>query len=157
MSKQMITILILSIVVIIATIVILGLSPFSKGEWEGVSERAQISINDQVLDVYISKTEIDRMQGLSDISLEELDADGMLFLFDDSQDRVFWMKDMNFSLDIIWIDQGSVVKIEIDIQKFDQRGDITRMHSDPYAVDKVLELPAGGVDKYHIEVGQRVY
>lgn len=153
----MIIILLLTIIVVIGMILGLGLSPYSKGEWEGVAEKTQISINDQKLEVYVADTELERMKGLSGIGLEEFDADGMLFEFDDKAERYFWMKDMNFNLDIIWIANDQIVKIETGINPIDEQGNITNMDSRPYAVDKVLELPAGGVDKYQLEVGQGIF
>jgi len=48
---------------------------------------------------------------------EELPYDeGMLFVFDDSKKRSFWMSNMQFSLDIIWIDsQVNIVHIEKNV------------------------------------------
>ncbi|KKR22682.1 MAG: hypothetical protein UU40_C0006G0030 [Candidatus Uhrbacteria bacterium GW2011_GWD2_41_121] len=165
----MIIILVFIVVAIIGTIISFGLSPFSKGEWDvplrssaerrvgGVAEKTQISINNQTLEVYIANTELDRMQGLSDVVFEEFDADGMLFEFEDQAERYFWMKDMMFALDIVWIVNDQIVKIETAIDPLNDQGNITNMDSQPYAVDKVLELPAGGVDKYQVEVGQRIF
>ena len=67
------------------------------------------------------------------------------------------MKDMMFALDIVWIANDQIVKIETAIDPLNDQGNITNMDSQPYAVDKVLELPAGGVDKYQVEVGQRIF
>lgn len=36
-------------------------------------------------------------------------GDGMLFVFDTSAVRGFWMKDMNFPIDIVWIDNSRKV------------------------------------------------
>ena len=42
---------------------------------------------------------------------------GMLFKFEDEDLHRFWMKDMKFNLDIIWMDkQGKVVFIAPDLQ-----------------------------------------
>jgi len=153
----MIIILGFIVVAIIGTIISFGLSPFSKGEWEGVSERTKILINDQILDVLVADNEADRRQGLSDVVFEEFDADGMLFEFEDQAERYFWMKDMMFALDIVWIANDQIVKIETAIDPLNDQGNITNMDSQPYAVDKVLELPAGGVDNYQVEVGQRIF
>ncbi len=56
-----------------------------------------------------------RERGLS--GRESLDADqGMLFIFDEEGSYGFWMKDMNFSLDLVWIDgQKRVVGVTEDV------------------------------------------
>lgn len=45
------------------------------------------------------------------------DNSGMLFVFDDSSiERCFWMKDMNFAIDMVWLDSDKkVVHIENDV------------------------------------------
>ena len=42
---------------------------------------------------------------------------GMLFVFDHPGEQCFWMKDMQFSLDMVWLDaQQKIVKIEQNIR-----------------------------------------
>lgn len=50
-----------------------------------------------------------RQEGLS--GKETLPSDrGMLFIFDDSSiDNCFWMKDMNFSIDMVWMNENREV------------------------------------------------
>ncbi len=55
--------------------------------------------------VDVANTPKARTQGLSGrASLKE--DEGMLFIFDSSGIYTFWMKDMNFPIDIIWINQN---------------------------------------------------
>lgn len=66
----------------------------------------------------------------------------MLFVFPDSQQRSFWMQDMLYSIDIVWLDQGRVVAVDSDLplpgEAADQ--DLPRFIS-PQPVDMVLEIP----------------
>ena len=66
----------------------------------------------------------------------------MLFVFPDSQQRSFWMQDMLYSIDIVWVDQGRVVAVDSDLplpgEAADQ--DLPRFIS-PQPVDMVLEIP----------------
>lgn len=89
-----------------------------------------------------------RKQGLS--GRESLaDNQGMLFDFHGSAERCMWMKDMNFSIDMIWLDeQKKVVAIEEDISPD------TYPRSFCAKAAYVLELDAGQVDEAHIRVGQ---
>ncbi len=132
-----------------------NLSPLWKGELEGVQDKTQISINDVEIEVYVARTEDHRHQGLSNIELEEFDVDGMLFIFEDFEQRTFWMEDMKFAIDIVWMHDGLIVKTEENIPIPNNDG-ISYMYSEPFEVDAVLELPVGGVDKYNIEVDEHI-
>ena len=107
----------------------------------------QIGIHDEVIEVFVADTIAEYAQGLSDQTLEEFPVDGMLFLFDDKQERRFWMNDMHFTIDIVWIENGYVVKTEEQILPPDlSDGGVQYMYSSPYEIDWVLELPTGGVE-----------
>lgn len=56
-----------------------------------------------------------RQQGLS--GRESIgDDEGMLFVFDDVSEHCFWMKDMNFSLDMIWLNEDKeIINIHRDV------------------------------------------
>jgi uncharacterized membrane protein (UPF0127 family) len=57
------------------------------------------------------RTKDEKVRGLS--GRPGLEADRrMLFMFDRSQPISIWMKEMHFSLDIVWIGEGRVVQIE---------------------------------------------
>jgi len=118
-------------------------------------DRTQIIIDDYQFDVYVAQTSLEHTQGLSNIDLTEFDADGMLFVFDDSTQRTFWMKDMEFSIDIIWIQDGWIVKTEENVPAPKDQN-VRYMHSEPFEVNAVLEFPAGTVDKYGIDSNQKV-
>jgi len=61
-----------------------------------------IKIADKILKVELALTPEARQQGLS--GREKLKEDeGMFFVFNHMDKYSFWMKDMNFALDIIWI------------------------------------------------------
>lgn len=117
---------------------------------------AHITINDQILTVLIADTSAKQRQGLSGIDFDAFDKDGMLFVFDDQKERTFWMNEMLFDLDIVWIRNGQIAKIEENIVTPGEGGEIRYMHSEPHEVDMVLELPAGGVDKYDLAIGQAI-
>lgn len=65
----------------------------------------QVRIGGRVIDVDLADTPALQQQGLSGV--ERLDeGTGMLFVFEETAPRPFWMKDMNFPIDIIWIDEN---------------------------------------------------
>lgn len=78
---------------------------------------------------------------------------GMLFMFDRDDYYRMWMRDMHYSLDIIWMsEQGIIMHIEKNISPDTYPHAFTA--DDPARM--VLELPAGFIDQHEITVGQRV-
>lgn len=96
-----------------------------------------------------------RTRGLSGWGLDDFSAnyDGMLFVFPDYEERNFWMKGMKFPLDIIWLRDGKIMKMERNIEIFDESGQVNRMNSMPFQVNQVLEMPAGKIDEYGFIIG----
>ncbi|MEK7105522.1 MAG: DUF192 domain-containing protein [Patescibacteria group bacterium] len=94
-------------------------------------------------------------QGLSGHK-ELTDDQGMLFVFDDLIARTFWMKDMTFAIDIIWIYDGRVVGIEKSMQPPAASDGTIYVASSPEPVDHVLEVAAGWSDRHGVQVGQGV-
>jgi uncharacterized membrane protein (UPF0127 family) len=76
---------------------------------------------------------------------------GMLFLMPKADYLRFWMKGMQFSIDIIWIEQGRVVGCEKNISPKDER-----IFTSPTMAGLVLETPAGFCDKYNISVNDAI-
>ena len=111
--------------------------------------RDTIMIDDIELTVQIADTDHRRADGL--MFQEELPYDeGMLFIFDDSKKRTFWMSNMLFSLDIIWIDsQGKIVHIDKDIPPCNTEA-CPRYDGGGQEVKYVLEVTAGFVDEFKI-------
>ena len=87
----------------------------------------------------------DRQQGLSGRETMAQDT-GMLFVFEEEQPLHFWMKDMRFPLDIIWIDgQCRLLGVSADVPTPPpnaENADIPRAQS-PSPARFVLELNAG--------------
>ena len=56
----------------------------------------------------VAETDRDREQGLS--GRANLGADtGMIFVFDEPDQYGFWMKDMKFPIDILWLDRDKKI------------------------------------------------
>jgi hypothetical protein len=113
----------------------------------------KLFINGTEIEAEIADNFFLRMKGLSGRkSLEE--GRGMLFIFNDSAVRSFWMKDMNFPIDIIWINGDKVVGFAENAPVPDKNG-IPSFKS-PEPVDKALELPAGSVQGIGIKAGDEI-
>lgn len=108
-----------------------------------------IKINDSSFQVEIVNTPETRQQGLSG-KANLPDGTGMFFIFETPDKYGFWMKDMNFAIDIVWIDENlRIVDVELDVlpETFPQ------IFYPNKAVKYVLELPAGTIAKYRIDIG----
>src|ERR671913_1487794 len=80
---------------------------------------------------------------------------GMLFLFEGPAPRTFWMRGMQFCIDIVWIENG-VIQGAAESVCPEPAGtadaDLTSYVS-PTPVSYVLEVPAGWLDTYDLGVG----
>lgn len=82
-----------------------------------------------------------------------LDSDrGMLFLFDDLSRPAFWMKDMDFPIDIVWLRDGTVVGIESDLQPTTVENPPSVRPNDD--INQVLEVNAGFALRHGLKPGQ---
>jgi uncharacterized membrane protein (UPF0127 family) len=115
----------------------------------------KIKIGDNELNVEVVKGSVSLKKGLSD--RDEIGSDGMLFILDSEQKIAFWMKDMRFALDMIWIKDGKVIEISRDVPIPEAREDkMLTLYSPKDSVDQVLEVNAGESEKLGITVGDEV-
>jgi len=80
---------------------------------------------------------------------------GMLFVFEKRKQHGFWMKDMEFPLDIIWLDNHRIAYILRNVQPA-KSGVIPPVMTPPVAVNFVLEIDAGRADELKLQVGQHL-
>lgn len=113
-----------------------------------------IIIGDTVVTVEIADTPVSRAQGLS--GRDSLPADqGMYFPLEQSARHSFWMKDMRFPLDIIWIREGKIVDISENVPY--PAGDqppATVQPKEP--ADAVLEVNAGFTERHGLKIGDEI-
>lgn len=113
-----------------------------------------VTINSHSIFVEVAKTPHEKARGLS--NRESLGPSmGMLFIFDGDDRPVFWMKDMSFSLDLIWINKfNRIVDIKENLLPCTQNR-CTR-YSARIPVKYVLEVNSGWVQKNDIKLGDEV-
>ena len=104
------------------------------------------------LKIEIADDPIEQSQGLS--NRESLASDcGMLFIFPQPTMPGFWMKDMKFSLDLIWIDANSEI---VEITKNVSPTTYPKSFTPPSPIKYVLEVNAGWADENDINTGDEV-
>lgn len=116
---------------------------------EGLKIEA-IKLGSVLVNVEVADTDAARSQGLSDRT-SLADGNGMLFVFGPPQTPGFWMKDMNFSLDMVWVGvDNSIIKIDKNVAA----STYPAVFYPPKIVKVVIELPAGFTDANTIKVGE---
>lgn len=112
--------------------------------------RVLILPNGKRLNLEVRDDEIGRVQGLSGrSSLSESSA--MLFVFDIESDRYcFWMKDMKFDIDILWLDSKKRI---VDAKYAASPSSYPEEFCPKSAARYVLELPAGQALKNGLIIG----
>jgi uncharacterized protein len=117
--------------------------------------QVNVTVNHQILIADISATNELRTKGLSvKDALSEDEA--MLFVFDVEGEHRFWMKDMKFPIDIIWISNDKiVVDIENNLQPC-HSGVLCSIYEPDGNSLYVLETVGGFASKYGIVKGTPV-
>lgn len=106
------------------------------------------------IQVEIADTPTKTMQGL--MYRESMDANnGMLFLFSDSQQRTFWMKNTLIPLDIVWIDnQQRIVGVAQNVSPC--QADPCPHYPSVQNVQYVLEVNAGIINQLQWQIGEQL-
>ena len=116
----------------------------------GLPQVGTITLGSNTLQVEIAATPKQWEQGLSGRATLDATA-GMLFRFPEVHVPVFWMKDMRFPLDMIWIDNDTVVDITANVPA--PTSPTLPTYSPKQEVDTVLEVNAGYAENHKIKLG----
>ena len=118
--------------------------------------KAEVMINEKTVQVLLADNSRRWYKGLSD--KKDLGKyDGMLFVFPQSGRHTMVMRDMNFSLDILWIQDSIIVEIIKDIKP--QPNTANSALKQYYSIkdaNRVFEVESGYVDKNNIKVGDSI-
>lgn len=115
-----------------------------------ISEEKKIVVGGREFSVEIAADAASRQKGLGGREKLCLEC-GMLFVFEKIEKHSFWMKDMRFSLDILWIADKKVVFMAENVPL-----ELLTKISPLVAADRVLEINAGLCAQYGIKVGTEV-
>lgn len=119
-----------------------------------ITDTVRVLIAEKVkIPVYIADNEIKRIKGLSGKKSIPNDY-GMFFIFDRSDYQNIWMKDMLFSIDIIWIDENNKI---VHIEKNISPSSYPRIFTAPTKALFVLELNSGMSSVYDLKVGGLIF
>lgn len=111
-----------------------------------------IQVGETIVAVVVADEENERIQGLSGMEMLPPNQ-GMLFIYDQPSYYTFWMKEMRFPLDFIWINNGYVVDITTDIQPPSYEDEPPNTVTPNSPATMILEVPAGFVSEHNIRIG----
>lgn len=114
-----------------------------------------VTINQKTFFVYVAKSDSEHEKGLSIYSKLPKDK-GMIFVFKKSDYYAFWMKDMKFAIDIIYIKDNKIVDIFENVsppKSSDEKLSIIKPRQES---DRVLEINANLSNEYNFKKGDFV-
>lgn len=118
---------------------------------------AYVSVGDRRLELEVARTPQQQAMGL--MYREFLPDDrGMLFPFNPPRPVSFWMKNVRINLDMIFLLEGEVVGLAVDVPPCNTVASRCPTYGpgDGVPVDAVLELRGGRAAELGIEVGDRL-
>jgi uncharacterized membrane protein (UPF0127 family) len=143
----------ISIPVVIGALFVVLFLRFNQKKQEPMIQDIQgsyIEINQHRITISIADTPKTQEQGLSD-TLSLKPQTGKLFIFDHPSMYGFWMKDMHYALDFVWMDSSlKVVHTDSDVAP----ETYPQIFYPPEEVKYVLEINAGENKKFGISDGQ---
>lgn len=133
-------------------VILAGVAVLSWPKHNSIVEGSAL-VNGQIIHLEIADTWPKQIQGLSGRQTMPENY-GMLFIYPQYQLQNFWMKDMHFPLDFLWIKDDTIVGVLTDIPpSMDQP---LPTYQSPEPVNFVLELNAGIVKKFNIKIGDTI-
>lgn len=111
-----------------------------------------VTLSGRHIRVDIADTPEKREQGLSG-RVGLLPDEGMLFVFPQDNVHSFWMKDMYFPIDILWISSEGII---VDMRERVSPETYPTVFTPSIEARYVLELPEGWVETYAVELGDEV-
>lgn len=133
------------IVLILIGLVLIFRQPVAK-------RTGEVNIDGHTFKVELAQTESEREKGLMNRASLDENA-GMLFVFPSAAIYPFWMKDTLIPLDILWIENDTIVDMTtltattgVNIAQYRPKN----------KANYVLEINAGLIKKYNFKVGETV-
>ena len=140
--------LIVVVLVISSPAVFVLFKSMGKSEELKKTSNSCLQVEENCYDLELADTNEKRMKGLSGRAYWPGNQ-GMLFIFDQTEEQCFWMKDMKFNLDIVWADvQKKIIKVQENISP--------STYPDSFCANNakyVLEFNQGFASKYGLKAG----
>lgn len=136
------------VIVAAALVLIIGAAAFVL--WPQLQPHVTVHIGDAVLTTRVAKSTAEREKGLSGTSALRQD-EALLLVFETDGKWPIWMKDMNYPLDIVWLDKDK--KVVYIVKNAPPESYPYEQFTPKEDARYVLELSAGMVTKKAIVIG----
>src|ERR1035437_1569486 len=140
--------LIVGLLILVTAIVFLNYNYQNK-------KTPQVTINSHIFNLAIAKTDTEKEIGLSKYRNIPQNF-GMLFPFGKPDYYSFWMKNMKFPIDIIFIRNNKIVTIFKNASPPKSNNELLPIYRNQNLSDTVLEINTGFSDKYNFKTGDLV-
>jgi uncharacterized protein len=117
--------------------------------------KSKVTIDNHTFSVEVATTAAQLQQGLSGRASLPKDQ-GMLFIFKTPARYPFWMKDMKFPLDMLFINNNKIVTIFQNVPVPQQGKTNLPIYAPTAPADQVLEINSGLVKQYSFKKGDAV-
>jgi uncharacterized membrane protein (UPF0127 family) len=136
------------VLVLLLVIIFVAIFQFSNTK----STQAEVILGGKTFKALVADNDFTRQLGLSGHK-PLLDDQAMIFIFSNEGNYGFWMKDMLFPLDIIWIDSNFKITT---IEKSLTPETYPKIFYPDSPSMYVLEISAGEADKLNLKIGDDV-
>ncbi len=143
---------IVAVLLITSTVLILAVMQVKEKPTPSIQT---LTIGNARLDVTLADTYEKREQGLSG-KPKMAENEGMLFTFPVSGTWTFWMNDMLFDLDFIYIKDQQVIAVKERIPAPKNNNGTVALIEPKKEFDWMVEVNAGWVENNTIKIGDRV-
>ena len=146
------------IMLVAGALVVLAFISYPWGKNQEITETTEIAavktlkIGAYTLNIETADTSEKRARGLSE-KIELRENEGMLFIFQKEGNYGFWMKDMNFPIDIAWLDKNKQI---IHIENAILPKTYPKIFGSNVTSLYVLETQAGFLVKNNVKIGDFV-
>jgi uncharacterized membrane protein (UPF0127 family) len=150
MTKKILLAVAAIIVLVIAVVFVQALL---RNNFSIFAKTASLKVADKTYNLEIADTEEKRTKGLSERkSMPE--NRGMMFTFEKPDYYGFWMKGMEFPIDIIFLDGNKVTTFYTDVPPPTDGSEDLMLYQPDAPSNRVIELNAGEAEKANIKPGQ---
>jgi hypothetical protein len=118
--------------------------------WPQLQPHATVRLGDGVFTAKVADTPEKREKGLSG-TLQLRQDEALLFVYDTDDKWSIWMKDMNYAIDIVWLDKDK--KVVYIVKNATPESYPYETFTSKQDARYIVELPAGTVGTKNINIG----
>ncbi len=130
-------------------LIVIALAFFYFDNNNSVADKPILNINNESIALIVADDQQEREKGLGDRDYIS-DYEAMIFVFEQPDIYEFWMKDMKFPLDIVWLNEKREV---VYIKENAKPESYPESFVPPQKAQYVIEFNTGLVSKLGIKVG----